>query len=164
MTRHLHENEAIPGVWGNRVKGAFISGEQGQILRGSGKQNQYWGTRNTFSIFGTGKQAGNKPIYFRGKTEQVASPPPPPLPPQTRGVWGNRVKGAFISGEQGQILRGSGKQNQYWGTRNTFSIFGTGKQAGNKPIYFRGKTEQVAPPPHPPPTRPWEGLENGSKL
>ena len=68
------------------------------------------------------------------------------------GVLGNRGSRAFISGEKEnkcQILRGSGEQRQYWGTGNTennFSIFG---EQGNKPIYFRGTREQVAP---------WEGL------
>ena len=31
---------------------SFISGEQSQILRGRGKQRQYFGTGNIFSIFG----------------------------------------------------------------------------------------------------------------
>ena len=41
--------EALPGVWGNRGKRVFISGEQGnkgQILRGTREQRQYWGTGN----------------------------------------------------------------------------------------------------------------------
>ena len=65
------EIEALPGVWGNRGKRAFISGEQGnkaQILRGTGEQRQYWGTGNirkqVFDFWGTGEQAdlfqGNK--------------------------------------------------------------------------------------------------------
>ena len=70
-------DEALPGVWGNRGTRAFISREQGnkgQFLRGTGEQRQYWGTgniENKFSIFG---EQGNKPIYFRGTREQV-----PPL-------------------------------------------------------------------------------------
>ena len=41
--------EALPGVFGNRGKRAFISGEQGNkghILRGTGEQRQYFGTGN----------------------------------------------------------------------------------------------------------------------
>ena len=65
------------GFWGTRP---FISREQGnngQFLRGTGEQRQYWGTgniENKFSIFG---EQGNKPIYFRGTREQVPPPPPP---------------------------------------------------------------------------------------
>ena len=70
-TKHIHENEALPGVRGNRVKGAFISGKQGQILRGSGKQKQNWGTEGTHFQFCL--EQGNKPIYFRGTREQIVS-------------------------------------------------------------------------------------------
>ena len=56
--------EALPGVLGNRGKGAFISGEQGnkgQILRGTGEQRQFCGTGNIrkqiFDFGGTGEQA-----------------------------------------------------------------------------------------------------------
>ena len=63
--------EALPVVWGNRGKRAYISGEQGnkgQILRGTGKLRQYWETGNIrkqiFNFGGTGEQAnlfqGNK--------------------------------------------------------------------------------------------------------
>ena len=43
----LFIEEALQGVLGNRGKGVFISGEQGnkgQILRRTGEQRQYWGT------------------------------------------------------------------------------------------------------------------------
>ena len=63
-------DEALPGVLGNRGTRAFISGEQGnkgQILRGTGKQGQYWGKgniENIFDFWGTEEQAnlfqGNK--------------------------------------------------------------------------------------------------------
>ena len=64
-------NEVLPGFWGNRGKGVFISGEQGnkgQILRETGEQRQYWGTGNIrkqiFDFWGKGEQAflfqGNK--------------------------------------------------------------------------------------------------------
>ena len=49
------------------------------------------------------------------------------------------------TGEQVQVLRGTGEQRQYWGTgniENKFSILG---EQGNKPIYFRGTREQVPP-------------------
>ena len=56
--------EALPGLLGNRGKKVFISEEQGnkaQILRGTGKQRQYWGTGNIrkqiFAFWGTGEQA-----------------------------------------------------------------------------------------------------------
>ena len=44
-----YDDEALPGVLGNRGNRAFISGEQGNkghILRESGEQRQYWGTGN----------------------------------------------------------------------------------------------------------------------
>ena len=54
--------EALSGDLGNRGKRVFISGEQGnkgQILRGTGKQRQYWGTGNIrkqiFDFGGTGE-------------------------------------------------------------------------------------------------------------
>ena len=48
-SNEVRVSEALPGVWGNRGKRGFISGEQGnkgQILRGTGEQRQYWGTGN----------------------------------------------------------------------------------------------------------------------
>ena len=75
--KELKNYEALPGVLGNTGSMAFISGEQGnqgQILRETGEQTQYWGTGNIrkhiFDFWGQ----GNKPIYFRGTREQV--PPP----------------------------------------------------------------------------------------
>ena len=67
-------NEALPGVLGNRGTKSFISwekGNKGQIWRGTGEQRQYWGTgniENKFSILG---EQGNKPIYFSGTREQL---------------------------------------------------------------------------------------------
>ena len=53
---------------------AFISGEQGnkdQILRGTGEQEQYWGTGNIrkqiFDFWGTGE----RPVYFMGRREEL---------------------------------------------------------------------------------------------
>ena len=67
----MNTDEALLGVFGNRGNRAFISGEQGnkgQVLRGTGEQRQYCGTRNIrnqiFNFGGTGEQAnlfqGNK--------------------------------------------------------------------------------------------------------
>ena len=74
----LLENEALPGVLGNRGNRAFISGEQGnkgQILRGTGEQRQYWGTRNIkkhiFDFWGTGEQAN----LFQGNKGTGVGPP-----------------------------------------------------------------------------------------
>ena len=59
------------GVFGNREKRAFISGEQRLNFEGNkdniGEQGTY---ENTFSIFG---EQMNKPIYFRGTGEQRPS-------------------------------------------------------------------------------------------
>ena len=74
----LTQNEALPGVLGNRGTRAFISGEQGskgQILRGTGEQRQYWGAGNIenqiFDIWGTGEQAN----LFQGN-KGTRTPPP----------------------------------------------------------------------------------------
>ena len=79
--KELKNYEALPGVLGNTGSMAFISGEQGnqgQILRGTGEQTQYWGTGNTRKHILDFWGQGNKPIYFRGTREQVPPPPPPP--------------------------------------------------------------------------------------
>ena len=67
--------EALPGVLGNRGTSQFISGEQGnngQILRGTGEQRQYWGTGNIrkqiFDFWGTGEQAN----LFQGNLLSIA--------------------------------------------------------------------------------------------
>ena len=75
-------NEAFPGVLGNRGKRVFISGEQGykgQILSGTGEQRQYWGTGNIrkqiFNFWVTGKQAN----LFQGNKGTGTAPTPHPL-------------------------------------------------------------------------------------
>ena len=70
IDRHRHRR-GHPRGFGKQGKKVFISGEQGsngQILRGTGEQKQYWGTGNIrkqiFDFLGTGEQAnlfqGNK--------------------------------------------------------------------------------------------------------
>ena len=63
-----HKNEALPGVLGN-----LFQGNKRHILRGTGKQRQYWGTENIrkqfFDLWGIGEQAnlfqGNKGLKIR---------------------------------------------------------------------------------------------------
>ena len=70
-----HNVEALPGVLGNRgKKGIYFrgTGEQSPTFEGNGEQRQYGeeGTQeNTFSMF---VEQGNKPIFFRGTSGQVA--------------------------------------------------------------------------------------------
>ena len=66
----------------------------------------------------------------------------------SQGFGGTGEQGHLFEGNrgtEGQNLRATGEQRQYWGTgniENNFSIFG---EQGNKPIYFRGTREQVPP-------------------
>ena len=72
------ENEALPGVLGNRGIRLFISGEQGNKslkLKGTGEQRQFWGTGNIENQNFDFKEQGRMPIVFRGTREQETPPP-----------------------------------------------------------------------------------------
>ena len=82
-------------------------------------------------------------LQVKGRNYGCENCEPTPLLRSSQGLWGNRRKSVFISGEQenkGQILRETGEQRQYWGTGNItkqiFDFWGTGEQAnlfqGNK--------------------------------
>ena len=71
--------EALPRVLGNRGKGVFISGEQGnknQILRGTGEQRQYCGTGNIRKT--NFRFLGNRGTRQFISGEQGNRYPPPP--------------------------------------------------------------------------------------
>ena len=57
---------ALPGVWRNRGKRAFISGEQGNKGLSFRGRKTILGNREHKKTFG----GGNKSIYFRGTREQ----------------------------------------------------------------------------------------------
>ena len=75
----LYNMEALPGVLGNSSmqKGHLFQGNNGQILRGTREQKQYWRTGNIRIFFSIFEDQGNNPLYFRGTREKV--PPPPTL-------------------------------------------------------------------------------------
>ena len=66
------------GFWGTGEKGHLFQGNKGQILRGTEEQKKYLGTGNIRKQIFDFWEQGNKPIYFRGTTEQVPAPPLPP--------------------------------------------------------------------------------------
>ena len=66
----------------------------------------------------------------------------------SQGFWGIGKKGYLFQWNKGQILRGPGKQRQYWKTGNIrnqiFDFWGAGEQVN----LFQGNKGTGTPPPH----------------